>query len=255
VRNEARHIAEWLAYQFALGFDTVLLLDNMSEDATRDNALALAGTHDVRLLDWPLTGKDYQMRGYEFAVAHLENAFDWVAFFDTDEFLVLDPGVTLRDCLAARDSAAAIAVPWAIFGSAGHRAAPPGLVIEDFTYRSPPAFGPNQHIKSIIRPARMKAARNPHFFTMDGLYTDLAGREVPWMMEGVRNGTPDYRLGKLHHYFTRSWQHWCEKLRRGYRDISRTAETFGSYDLNDIFDDGAMRLAPEVRELLQRASG
>jgi hypothetical protein len=253
VRNEARHIAEWLAYQFALGFHTVLLLDNLSTDATKATAAALADDHDVQIIDWPLRQNNYQIRGYDFAIAHLENRYDWVAFFDTDEFLVLDPEHTLESCLAARADAAAIAIPWAIFGSAGHRAAPPGLVIESYLRRGPADFGPNQHVKSIIRPSRKIKCQTAHSFVMDGPYVDLAGREITWMYNGVQNGTPDYRIGKLHHYFTRSWSEWLAKLERGYPDTTREITDFHTYDLNDIFDDSARRLAPAVRAILAAA--
>jgi hypothetical protein len=253
VRNEARHIAEWLAWQFALGFDTVLLLDNLSTDDTRAKALAFAPAHDVRVVEWPERRNNYQVRGYEFAVRHLDNQYDWIAFFDTDEFLVLDEGLTLRACLAAREDAAAIAVPWAIFGSSGHRAIPRGLVVEAFQWRGPASFGPNQHIKSIIRPKLMQACETAHSFAMDGTYTDLAGRPITWMIKGVQDGAPDYRLGKLHHYFTRSWEHWMEKMQRGYPDTARKLDDFNDYDVNQIFDDSVRRLLPEMRAILAGA--
>ncbi len=241
VKNEARHIAEWLNYQFALGFDTVLLLDNMSVDATKDAAMAGAAGRDLRLLDWPLTGQDYQIRGYEFAALHLEDEFEWIAFFDTDEFLVLDDGLALKLCLAARGDAAAIAVPWALFGSSGHRDMPAAPVTEAFVHRSLPSFGPNQHVKSIVRAKALRGVETPHSFVVDGPYRDLAGREVQWQAKGLLAGAPDYLMGKLHHYFTRSWAHWQEKMRRGYHDVERAMGEFELYDRNEVFDDSAAR--------------
>jgi hypothetical protein len=41
VKNEERHIAEWLAWQFCCGFDTVLMLDNVSTDSTKEVARVL----------------------------------------------------------------------------------------------------------------------------------------------------------------------------------------------------------------------
>ncbi len=255
VKNEERHIAEWLAYQFALGFDTVLLLDNLSTDATVANARSLASTRDVRVVDWPLRGEDYQLKAYQFAVAHLEGKYDWIAFFDTDEFLVLDPGLTLKGCLSARHDSAAIVIPWAIFGSSGHRSIPEGLVIENFVNRGPASFWPNRHVKSIIRPAKMLSGQSVHSFVVDGRTTFLDGRDAAWQFDGILNETPDYNIGKLHHYFTRSREHWTLKLQRGYPNAERKLEEFEIYDLNDIFDNSAARLAPEVKTILAQAAG
>ncbi len=254
VRNEAAHIAEWLAYQFACGFDTVLLFDNLSTDATKANAAAIARRHDVRILDWPVTTPDYQMAAYRFACAHLGDEFDWAAFLDTDEFLVFQPGHDLRSCLAARADAAAVAISWAIFGASGHRAAPPGLVIENFLYRTRAEFQANEHVKSIIRPRQMNACLSSHNFAMAGGPTlDLAGRPTKWKPNGLLDSLPDYGIGQVNHYFIRSLEHWTRKLERGYHNTERAFGDFKNYDKNSVFDDGALRLLPAVKTILAAA--
>lgn len=253
VRNEERHIAEWLAWQFALGFDHILLLDNLSTDATCARASCLSGLGGLEILTWPQRGTNYQLLAYEFALRHLGSRFEWIAFFDTDEFLVLDPGLTLKACLKARDDAAAIVIPWAIFGSSGHRDIPDGLVTERFTRRAPASFWPNRHVKSIIRPNRHRGLQSVHNFVVDGRVCFLDGSEPSWVAGGQLDCDPDYRLGKLHHYFTRSRAHWAEKLHRGYPDLVREDNAFDTYDRNEVFDDSAFALLPAVRALLARA--
>jgi hypothetical protein len=250
VKDEERYIAEWIAYQLALGFDTILLLDNNSGDQTKAIAAGFAPRHDVRLFDWPMRTPDYQLRAYEFAARRFAGEFAWMAFFDTDEFLVLDEGASLKQRLAGLPDAAAVGISWAMFGSSHHRDSPAGLVIENYLHRSGADFGPNIHVKSIIRPALMRATSNPHAFEMDGTYVDLAGRTLRWESLGKIAGPPDYAGGKLHHYFTRSRSDWLAKLRRGYRDMQRTEAVFYAYDRNEIFDEGAAKLTPLVRAIL-----
>ncbi len=84
----------------------------------------------MRVLDWPGRGPGFQAASYAEAADRLWEEFEWLAFFDSDEFLVLDEGLSLRALLAARPEAA-IAVPWAIFGSSGHVEMPESLVIEN----------------------------------------------------------------------------------------------------------------------------
>jgi hypothetical protein len=253
VKNEERHIAEWVAFQFAIGFDTVVLYDNKSTDGTTAQALNFAGYHDIRIFDWHVFTPDYQTRAYEHAAERLKKEFDWLAFFDTDEFLVLKEGLNLKSVLQAFSGAAAVTIPWAVFGSSGHKQKPEGLVIESYTHRSGPDFGDNKHVKSIVRPQRILSCLNPHGFKVEGLYLDLAGREPAWQSPGILARDPDYTLGKLHHYFTRSHADWLEKLARGYHDTKREADDFKHFDRNEIVDKSALRYAPAVKQLIQQA--
>jgi capsular polysaccharide biosynthesis protein len=250
VKNEERHIAEWLAWQFLIGFDTVLLLDNVSTDRTKEVARGLSPRHDVRIIDWPTGVEDFQNKAYGFAARLLAGEFVWTAFFDTDEFLVLDEGLDLKTCLAARPEPA-IAVSWAMFGSSGHRQMPDGLVIENFRYRSSPEFAPNKHVKSIVRPERVRRALNAHAFEVDGDYADIKGKPVIWEFPGYLAAAPDYSGARHNHYFTRSWAHWLEKVARGFPGAGRTEQEFFEYDRNEIFDGRAAEHAPEIKALLE----
>ena len=250
VKNEARHIAEWLAWQFIVGFDTVILLDNGSTDATIAIAQDFAPARDVRVVGWPSTAPDYQMRGYEHIARAMAEEFEWLGFFDADEFLRLDDGLTLKGLLAARPEAA-VALPWVIFGSNGHDEFPDGLLVETFTRRAEPQFGPNHHVKSIIRPALMESCLNPHAFAMRGDYVDLLGRSIVWGGgPGVLAATPDHRGGSLNHYFVRSRAHWREKMARGYHDLTRPEGEFEAYDRNEVPDERLAARAGEIRRAL-----
>lgn len=249
VKNEERHIAEWLAWQFTCGFDTVLLFDNNSTDRTAAIARAFAPEFDVRVRDWPSRTPKYQIWAYEYAARTHAAEFDWLAFFDTDEFLVLDDGLDLKTLLAAR-AEPAVAVPWAIFGSSGHQDIPDGLVIEAFTHRAPAEFLPNRHFKTILRPYRVRACRSPHNFDCGAEYVDLFGNGLALDSAGNLAAPPVYRGAKLHHYFTRSRAQWREKLDRGYPDTTREDTEFSYFDRNEVFDDGARRYANKLTLVL-----
>jgi glycosyltransferase involved in cell wall biosynthesis len=249
VKNEERHIAEWLAWQFCLGFDTVLLFDNGSTDDTVQVARSFAPRLDVRVIPWASVAPDFQVRAYEHAVRLLDGAFDWLAFFDTDEFLVLDEGLALRPLLAARPEAAVV-VSWAMFGASGHQEKPEGLVTENFLYRAPDDFPPNRHVKSIVRPGRVRHGLNAHFFAVEGAYVDLRGRALSWDLPGYLSAPAAPSGARLHHYFTRSFADWQDKLRRGNPAGERPMEEFEIYDRNEVFDDSALRLVPQLAALL-----
>jgi glycosyltransferase involved in cell wall biosynthesis len=249
VKNEARYLAEWLAWQFMLGFDTVVLMDNGSTDETLAIAERFAAAYDVRRFHWADTSPSYQASAYDAVFRSMGQEFEWIAFFDADEFLLLDDGLELKTLLAARPEAA-IAIPWAIFGSSGRQEMQAGLTVETYTHRSGAEFYPNRHVKSIIRPARTGRCATAHVFEVDGAYVDLLGNALDWQFLGVLAVDPAYRGGRLNHYFTRSQAEWQQKLARGYPDRERAQADFFEYDRNEIFDDSAARRAPAVNAIL-----
>lgn len=250
VKNEARHIAEWIAYQFVIGFDTVVILDNLSTDATRAIALEMAARLDVRVVEAPFEGANFQKLSYFLALEKFGRAFEWMAFFDVDEFLVLDDGISLKARLASLQGVDAVAVNWAIFGSSGHVSRPAGLTISNYLMRSTLDCATNRHVKSIVRPGAVRGYLTPHKFDVMGGYVDLSNRPVAWASDGIIAGLPQHEGGRLHHYFIRSREDFADKIARGYRDLTRQLSDFASADQNDVMDDGAARHADEVTRIL-----
>jgi len=250
VKNAGYKFAEWIAYQFVLGFDAVLVLDNGSTDNTREIARQFSPRFDVRVSDWNRTDPAYQRAGYDHIIRSSQNEFDWVACIDSDEFLVLPEGKGLKGLLDTPDDVAGIRVPWAMFGSSGLEAAPNDLVIRSFLRRASHEFGPNKHIKSIVRPASYIACGNVHFFELNGRYVDMLHKQVT-VSSALQENPPDYSGGQLNHYFVQSKADWAEKLSRGYHDCQRNPDEFFYYDRNEIFDDGAARLASEVELIIR----
>jgi FkbM family methyltransferase len=252
VKNEAAGIREWIAFHALIGFGTFLILDDGSTDETV--ALAnQAGQHlDVRVMPWGEQERNRQGAGYVKICHRYRDEFDWIAFIDSDEFLLPMTGESLETMLARHADHAGIAFPWRLFGSSGHRTKPPGLVIENFQYCTPVTFGPNQHVKSMVRPSCVISAPNPHYFEVDGPYALADGRPVDWGVgPGILNGYPPDVTWRVNHYFTRSLEHWTNRGKRGQMDdLPRTMEEFHDYDENGIHDARAASYAPRVRALI-----
>jgi hypothetical protein len=254
VRNEEAGILEWIAFHAIAGFNSFLIFDDHSTDATVERA-SLASRHlDVRVLPWGDLQAAHQAAGYEKICRRFAGEFDWIAFFDADEFLVPWPCSTIAELLAAQAGHASVVVPWRVFGSSGHIEKPPGLIIENFTRRAGPGFAPNRHVKSIVRPARVTGAVNAHYFTVDGTHALPDGTTPAWEKLGILQTYPTELNWYVHHYFTRSKEHWAERMRRG--QISgyvRSPKEFYDYDRNEVPDDHAASYAPAVKILLRQA--
>ena len=251
VKNAEFRIAEWIAYQIAIGFDTVILLDNQSTDATVAVIKAFMPFHDVRLIDWPMTGVSYQKAGYEYAVWSNRREFDWCACIDADEFILPPASETIADILNRAGAKAAVAMPWAVFGSNGWIERPPGLVIDCYTTRAPDNFFVNRHVKSIVRPDAMVKCLSPHLFEMIGDYADPSGRTIDRPAD-IMDKPISFQFGRINHYFVQSRACWAEKLARGYHDTSRSLDEFSKHDRNDVVDEGARRFSPAVLTILNR---
>ncbi len=253
VKDEARNIAEWLAYQHVLGVDVTVVYDNGSSDGTQQVVTAAARRQDVRLVSWPQLHKHAHTRAFHDCVVRLSGEVDWCLFTDADEFLVPRTAATIGELIEPVADAGAIAVNWAMFGSSGHVDPPEGLVIESFTRRAPEGFSPARHVKSILRLDAFVAPENSHCFRVDGRYVHPDGRDVDWEKPGKTRGGPDYAICQVNHYFTRSRAHWAERVRRGFLGrVERIDEEFQAYDRNEVEDLSALRFGPAVRAQLSR---
>lgn len=252
VKNAEKSIAEWLAFHLAIGVDTIFVLDNGSTDGTAEIVRQFASRFDIRFADWPLTSPDYQLRGFLQAIAECRDEFDWCAFIDGDEFIMLPAGLTLADVVDVPATVSAIAMNWAMFGSSGHVARPEGLVIENYLHRADITFPHNRMLKTIARPREILGCRSTHIFNVSGDYVDMTHNVIDTANDHIEH-LPDYSAGRLNHYFTQSYDDWQAKVvSRGYHDIARKLEDFTRYDRNDIFDDSALALVPKVREIMER---
>jgi hypothetical protein len=83
-RNEDKYIAEWLEYHLSLGFDTIIVADN-------DDELVLSKFATDRVIIEDYTGvSGVQPKAYSNLFNKYRRKYDWIAFFDIDEFLVIE---------------------------------------------------------------------------------------------------------------------------------------------------------------------
>lgn len=215
VRNEIRAIVEWLAHHKALGFTEVLIYDNDSTDGTTEVLTALDEAGELVHLPWPHSvGERPQRLAYEHARKHSDA--DWIAFFDADEFLVLQHDARVGDLLARlAPDVSAVAVNWIVFGSGGqerYRAVP---VIERFTDTLPADAAANRTVKAIGRRANLSGTGIHRVSVATGRYVMPSGRDA--MFDGLTAVVaPEVSVAALHHYAVKSRLEFEEKRARGH---------------------------------------
>lgn len=254
VKDESAIIAEWIAHHAEVGVDHFIIYDNMSTDGTSSILAQCSAVFPMTIILWNVQTKFAQQEAYEHCIQSFRLVFDWISFTDADEFIVPVRDRSIPALLRRLDKASAVACNWAMFGSSGHAAAPPGLTIEAFKNRASDDFPPNRHVKMIVRPHLVRRVASAHYLRMDGPIASPDGTVTKWISPGRTAAVPNLSICRVNHYFTRSREHWEKKLERGYRDFMRDADSFAAYDRNEVFDDAACAFLSGTKAALGRIS-
>ena len=225
VKNEARHIGEWLDFHLKAGVSHFILYDNGSTDETIEVARSRLPDGKLTLLPWDqklFDGRSgveihNQVLAFAHALRNFGGQFRWMAFTDIDEFLAPMKSGDLLSALAPLSAAAHISLPWHMFGRCGHEEAPDGGIVANYTQRArdPLASSHALNWKCIVDPCRVTGVR-VHGFEIEG---EAAGvNDVGQMSTHQRRSNPSFYSNaaiQLNHYYTRSNKELQAKIDRG----------------------------------------
>ena len=257
IQDEVHDIAEWILHHLGVGFAAVFAYDNESNDGTTHLLRRLAQVLPVTHIPWPSSRSiSPQTAAYQHCMSICAGRYDWVAAIDADEFLICEINEPITALLHRMETCSHIAINWLIFGSSGLRDTNGKLVLESFTRRAPVDFGPNAHVKSIVRPQSVLRCVNAHTFESPFPVVDVEGKIITeWFFPGLMR-YERITLGqwRLHHYLTRSRSHWDRRrLRRGGDIINphRSEADFISYDRSEELDTTALHYVPAIKEAMR----
>jgi len=246
-QDEAPYLREWVAFHRLIGVERFFLYDHESTDTHREELAPFVHDGTVLIQDWPVNPG--QREAYDHCVAEHGHESRWIAFIDIDEFLFSPSDESIAEILSEYDHLPGVGVPWAVFGSSGHKTRPPGLVIESYTLRSARPRN-SRWFKSIVDPRGVVRAMGPHAFSYrDRNYAGPVPAFVPF--ERLR----------INHYWTKSEEELRQKLMRpradtgaAYAPTAERALTITSAETS-VFDDAILRYLPALRETLAATAG
>ena len=244
-RRENDYIREFVEYNKVLGFTNICLYDN-NYDGEED-------FHDVigdYISDGYVILKDYrnrkvcQLDAYNECYKTYGNDYDWIAFFDIDEFMFINCNKTLGEYLARPEFIEydMIHINWLLFGDGGQiKSDGRGLLQRisqplDINQTTLYSFPDNFHCKSIIRGglAEVKWNCTPHTPTNGIKCCNSYGLPC----DGNSPFTPyDYRNAGLRHFITKTAEEYVNKVKKGFPDANPTTKekmvkTF--FDMNEV---------------------
>ena len=216
-KDEGRFLPEWLAHYIALGVDHIFLFDNESSDRTGEIVRAAAKKFPITYVPWPTPfNRSPQVAAYNYAIKRLVRAYDWVCFFDCDEFLVLREDRTIQTFLARYDaSVGALAINWLSFGSSGRRDSDYDLVTETFRLGNERSWRNNKHFKTIARVDRLRRMGVHCGDLTSGSHIHPDGEPVCMPQRRGVATRIDHSLAQLNHYQLKSKSDFEAKIGRG----------------------------------------
>jgi hypothetical protein len=224
-KNEDNYIEEWINYHKKLGFDDIFIYQN----DWRCN-LTLPNVTKIEI-----DGINKQREAYAHFVKNYVGRYDWVAFFDVDEFLVLKLDKTVKDFLQNYSEYPAVGISWVLFGNNNlDKVDGDYSLVRRFTKRQKDV---NNHVKCIVKltPKLVMDIHNPNC-----VWVDPHKR----VNSGPFAGTPSDDIAQLNHYFCKTEEEFIEKCNRGRADspvYKRTIAEYSGHNFNDIEDLSAYK--------------
>jgi|SRR5579863_1280308 len=247
-RNEAPYLREWIEFHRMVGCERFYLYQNRSDDGWDQVLSPYRNAGVAEVIDWPAE-PPCQLAAYQDFIGRHGGEKRWAAFIDCDEFLFSPPFATVEEALSRMpaENWGAVGVNWVCYGSSGQERQSEGLVIERFTTRPADGFGPNRHIKSLIRMDRVESVGpDPHHFRVNGGTFNELGEPL----DGPLSDRPSHQLLRINHYVTKSREEYLQRIARGRSDVAgqRDPAEFEGYQAAEV-DDGTMhRFLPAIKQ-------
>jgi hypothetical protein len=219
-KNEAEYIAEWLEYHWLVGVERFWLVDNESND---NISAVLAPYVAIGVIERRhIRGRWRQVMTYNIYLQQMRETTQWVAIIDIDEFIVPIGTHCVPDILRQFEDKAGLDISWLNYGYSGIMTKESGLVIERFRNHTEPTFTKNLHTKSILNPRLVKTTDVHRAMYVN----NLTSRHLC-----EPNDLPCHTMLRINHYFTKSYEAWLVKVKRG-RGTTRDSYRISVIDLS-----------------------
>jgi len=277
-RQESTYIQEWIAYQYLMGFDKIIVMLHAYQnepDETFDKIERLpnfvldrvvVGTISCENIDGINTPMYQRMGMYKAFDSYIKGKFEWMAMFDADEYLYDSQKRCVNDILdVLPEDAGQVSMPWLVYGPSNRvqSARYPETRLSVFNCRQPLErfFG----YKSIVRVENIidnGAWYWCHFAKTSGTYITFNGdviSNVPvenW--DYIQNGIQRYPINYdtcLVHYHTGAMEDWVNRHKRRPITVAETehdVRRFMNHSFVD-FDDRMMVHHDQLNGILRDA--
>lgn len=240
--NEDFYIEEWIDYHLKLGFDDIHIYQNnwrFGKKILIDNVYFHEWDGSTAINEKPLWERNIQAKCYSTFSKDYVNEYEWAAFFDVDEFLVLNKHKNVKDFIDNYKNNDCVIINWAMFGDNN---------LKDFDEKNTSSVHrftkrkqtPHNQFKSI---SRLSSSFN-HEIHMPYEHNKGIKKWIDTNFNegfGPFNQITDFGLAMLNHYFCRTFFEFKLKSERGNAcksgvDGRRNLSDFYENNFNEVED-------------------
>ena len=246
-RLENQYAVEYAEYYKSIGFDKIFIYDNNHdvEEHFEDALQSYIEDGFVSVIDYR-NKEAAQLSAYNDCYSKYGNEYDWIAFFDFDEFLTLVKDKDIKSYLSHFDNFQGVKINWMVYTDNNLIKSDGRGVLERFTtpmeYDKAVTydFPENNHTKSIIRCGveNVKWNETPHAVSSIRYCNSIGDNCSNSPFEPY-----NFELAYIKHFTTKTIEEWINnKIKRGYPDGNKDwfkknniIDKFFKY--NDITDE------------------
>ena len=212
-KNEDHYINEWVNYHLKIGFDNIFIYQNDWE----------CGIDNPKVTKIIFNGDSKQIPSYNDFIQRYKSDYDWVAFFDVDEFLVLKKHNNINEFLIGYNQYPGVGVNWVMFGNNNLESVTDDYsLVKRFTKRQ---IGVDPHIKTILNLRHSRnvsmSVHNPNKPIVDSHLNEI---------DGPFNSKGNDEIIQLNHYFCKTKEEFKLKCERGRSDLKTHMRTMEEYE-------------------------
>jgi hypothetical protein len=223
-KNEDLYIQEWIDYNLKLGFDDIIIFQHEWNYEIKH----------PKVKTYKIIGENIQVPTYNHFLKNYEGMYDWAAFFDVDEYLVLKKHNNIKSFISDYSMFNNIAINWVLFGdnNIGEFSESDSSVVNRFTKRQQLI---NRHVKTISKVSSKYTFVTPHNTETMWVSPDNKLGSGPFNPEGKDE------VAQINHYFCKTKIEFEEKIKRGRADTKkgqgiRTWQDFDNHNFNEVED-------------------
>lgn len=214
IKDEEEYLDEWIQYHTNLGFQYFYIFDNMSK-------IPISPRENCQIIRWDNDTIANQTSAYNHAAMLGRNDnIDFMAFIDTDEFIILDR--SLFDLYKIIGDNSGVGLNWLMYGTSFLKNKQ-NSILQNFILSSENNYEPNKHIKIIIKPKDLIEFITPHYANTKKGIVNINKQKISHSLTNII--LHDCRIN---HYFTRSQGEFKKKCERGRGD------KVGGRDINEL---------------------
>lgn len=229
IRDENDYLEEWLRWHIDIGVEHFYIYDHGSKESVKDFIRGLGGdiADKTTVIDWSGLHKNAQPDAYNDCLNRYRGESRWIGFIDADEHIVVKTGQSLPEFLKDYEEFAGVFAIWVIYGANGRVWQTDEPLKERFTQISHWDEWSENAGKTIVQPIYMTEEIIHNGCAANGFHiVDEHKNEISNYT--LRTDFPTRDLICVNHYYTKSYEEWVKKLRRGsgHASFSRKYEEF-----------------------------